>query len=302
MRPKTLRLNLLPTLDAILNAGTVTEAAESAHLTQPALSIALRKARAHFDDELIIYRGGRSELTELGAELRTRVRAALEAARDVLDLELKFDPQNSTRTVRIMSNPHIEFAFMPQLLRHLRRLAPHLNVAVHRIGQPPPNPGALQDVDIIFESHYFLTPEYAHADLFKDRVACLVWDKHPTVGAQLTMSQFMALRHATFINPNDRSPAMFRNMAARHTVALYAPSAAALPYMIVGTDIVISGISKYCEPFTRHLPLRMVPLIPDLETQTDLDIQLAVLWKPHRSREPFMQWLIECCREVAQQI
>jgi LysR family transcriptional regulator, nod-box dependent transcriptional activator len=302
MRPKTLWLNLLPTLNAILHAKTITEAAERAYLTQPALSIALRKARAHFNDELVVYNNGRSELTELGEALRPRVRAALDAAREALDLELKFEPANSVRTVRMLANSTIEFVLMPCLLPKLYAEAPQLFVSVQSFTQLPAKAAALEDVDIAFGSQFFDSKEYSHATLFSERMTALVWNDHPTIGDEMTMDEFFAARHATTIAANDRSPAMFRKLAAAKRLALWAPSAAALPHMIVGTDLVITGLFRYCSAFTHHLPLRIVKLIGDKEHEPTLNIDVAVFWKPYRDDEPFIRWLVSKCKEVAHEL
>src|SRR3712207_7141382 len=63
----SLDLNLLVSLDALLQQRSVTRAAEQMRLSQPALSASLARLRRHFDDELL-----RSEERRVGKECRSR--------------------------------------------------------------------------------------------------------------------------------------------------------------------------------------------------------------------------------------
>ena len=57
MHLEKLDLNLLVVIDALLRTESVTTAATELNLTQSAVSSALNRARAHFQDELFFYDG-----------------------------------------------------------------------------------------------------------------------------------------------------------------------------------------------------------------------------------------------------
>ncbi|MFD6548065.1 LysR family transcriptional regulator, partial [Bacillus cereus] len=67
-----LDLNLLVSLDALLQHRSVTKAANQLGLSQPALSAALGRLRRHFDDNLLYRVGNEYHLSPLAAELRQR--------------------------------------------------------------------------------------------------------------------------------------------------------------------------------------------------------------------------------------
>lgn len=73
MHFKGLDLNLLVALDALLDEKSVTRAADRLCVTQPAMSIALRKLRDHTKDPLLRRTGRRLELTPGGEALRRPV-------------------------------------------------------------------------------------------------------------------------------------------------------------------------------------------------------------------------------------
>ena len=74
-----LDLNLLVSLNALLEEQGVTRAASRLGLSQPALSASLARLRRHFGDELLVRSGRGYELTPIGLHLRARSVVALAA-------------------------------------------------------------------------------------------------------------------------------------------------------------------------------------------------------------------------------
>ena len=66
----SLDLNLLVSLDALLQQRSVTRAAAQMGLSQPALSASLARLRRHFGDELLTRAGNEYRLTPLAVQLR----------------------------------------------------------------------------------------------------------------------------------------------------------------------------------------------------------------------------------------
>ena len=80
MRLAGIDLNLLTSLDALLDQRSVTLAARRLGLTQPAVSHALRRLRDLLGDELLVRTAAGMRPTPRALELRPAVRAALDAA------------------------------------------------------------------------------------------------------------------------------------------------------------------------------------------------------------------------------
>ena len=88
----SLDLNLLVSLDALLQQRSVTRAAEQLGLSQPALSASLARLRRHFDDPLLARVGNDYRLTPLAVQLKERTRVALNSAERVFAAQAEFDP------------------------------------------------------------------------------------------------------------------------------------------------------------------------------------------------------------------
>ena len=78
MNLRSLDLNLLLVLDALLAERNVTRAAQRLHLSQPAMSNALARLRRHFDDPLLVRTGNRMAATARGESLAQPLREALQ--------------------------------------------------------------------------------------------------------------------------------------------------------------------------------------------------------------------------------
>ena len=80
----TIEIRLLQVFDAIYKTRSVTEAAVSLDLGQPAVSVALSKLRHHFGDPLFVRTSAGMEPTPFGDGLVRPVRGVLEALEVVM--------------------------------------------------------------------------------------------------------------------------------------------------------------------------------------------------------------------------
>src|SRR6476659_3334288 len=97
MNLASLDLNLLVTLDAVLEQRSVSRAAEQLGLSQPAVSAQLARLRRHFGDELLARFGNQYRLTPLASQLRNRVRMAVTGVERVFAAEPDFSPPTTSR-------------------------------------------------------------------------------------------------------------------------------------------------------------------------------------------------------------
>src|SRR3712207_9565773 len=97
MNLANLDLNLVVSLNALLDQRSVTRAAQQLGLSQPALSAPLARLRRHFGDELLSRVGNSYLLTPLAAQLKPRVRLAHEGGVGVFIAQLDLVPDEFTR-------------------------------------------------------------------------------------------------------------------------------------------------------------------------------------------------------------
>jgi len=195
-------LNLLKTLDALLDERSVTRAAERLSLTQPAVSGMLTRLRESFDDPLFT-RAQRGIVPTLRAlELAAPVKAILAEVEGLLQPQ-QFDPLTANMTLHIAATDYALRAVIVPFMARLRREAPGIRVAV-----VPVNNETLQDqfergaVDLALLTPD-TTPQELHTRrLFDEEYVCLLRDDHPLISTgPLTLDAFCALDHALVSYP-----------------------------------------------------------------------------------------------------
>jgi DNA-binding transcriptional LysR family regulator len=119
-----LDLNLIVVLEALLTDGSVTRAASRLHVTQSAVSHALRKLRAFFDDPLFTKSQDGIVPTPKALELARPVAEIMSTVRGSLLSEAVFDPARAQRAFSFALNDIGELAVLPILVEGLRARAP----------------------------------------------------------------------------------------------------------------------------------------------------------------------------------
>src|SRR5215470_13060248 len=118
-----LDLNLLRVFDAVLRDRSVTSAAKHLRLTQPAVSNALARLRARFEDALFVRTSTGMDATPFARELAEPVRQALALLESALTHGPGFDPAAATRAFRFYMSDLGQIEFLPPLIERVRKLA-----------------------------------------------------------------------------------------------------------------------------------------------------------------------------------
>lgn len=240
---RTLDLNLLKTLDALLDERSVTRAADRLGLTQPAVSGMLARLRKSFDDPLFV-RTQRGMVPTLRAEeLAARVKQVLGEIEGLLK-PVEFDPSTADFTLSLAATDYALRAIVTPFLAALRQRAKKLRVAV----RPIENDRMLSqfergDLDIALT-----TPETTPADLharrlFDEQYVCALREDHPSIAkGRLSLDRFCAIDHAlvsyagdSFSGVTDDALAKLRR---RRRVVLSIASFLVLPDILRASDLV----------------------------------------------------------------
>ncbi len=134
MNLRGLDLNLLPVFEAVYSEGGITRAAERLHLTQPAVSNALRRLREALGDELLIRARYGVEPTAQALAIWPAIREALESLQAVL-APTSFDPSAAERSFVLAMADATATLLIPPLIRSVESQAPGVSLRVLR--SPP---------------------------------------------------------------------------------------------------------------------------------------------------------------------
>lgn len=289
MHLRGFNLNLLVAFDALVNAPTLTEAAQTLSLTQPALSGALKQLRQHYDDPLIIYSTSGSRLTPLAETLAPLVREVLVTALHTIKLSPDFDAATSKVAFDMRATDWIELVFLKDVLGEIAARAPGMTVTVQSLS---PRPAALHfadNADIVLTSETFLDHDRPSRFLFEDRFACIAWDQNGHVADGLDVETFTRLHHAGLVNGPDGTSAadqVLHQFAAQRKIAVRTTVHAILPHIVIGTQLLAVTSWRFAEQVAPSLPIRILPLPFPVEP-----LRISMQWQPYRDTDPAMDWL-----------
>jgi DNA-binding transcriptional LysR family regulator len=193
---RLLDLNLLKTLDALLDERNVTRAAERLAVTQPAVSGMLTRLRESFGDPLFV-RAQRGIVPTLRAlELAGPVKQLLNDVESMLQPQA-FDPATANMTLTIASTDYALRAVVVPFLSALRQQAPGIRVAVIPVEDSRLTAQFERgDVDLALVTPESTPPDLHSKRLFDERYVCILRSDHPDAASGLSLDRFCALDHA----------------------------------------------------------------------------------------------------------
>src|SRR5690606_33597420 len=130
MRFNGLDLNLLIALQVLLEERNVTRAARRLNISQPAMSAALARLRAYFQDDILMAQGKQMVPTAQAQALAGPVRRMLGELDQLLTSTALFEPATSQRTFRLVASDYITASVIGPLLRQFARSAPLLRLEI----------------------------------------------------------------------------------------------------------------------------------------------------------------------------
>lgn len=196
MNLRTLDLNLLPVLEAIYAERSLTRASEMLHITQPAVSNALSRLRAHFEDPLFVREGRGVKPTAMTEALMPAIREALDKLRNGLEPRSVFEPSRSTRVFNISSRDASAHILAPPLARRLEAQAPGV-----RISWSQPQRSAIAGelasgrLDLAIDVQDLRGADLERLLLTTTPYVCVLAKDHPLANEILTQERFFGLRH-----------------------------------------------------------------------------------------------------------
>jgi DNA-binding transcriptional LysR family regulator len=281
----SLDLNLLVSLDALLQERSVTRAAARMGLSQPALSASLARLRRHFGDELLTRVGNEYRLTPLAVQLRDLARLALGGVERVFTAQTEFDPASSTREFSMLISDYGVAVLGDTLAALLAEEAPHARLrfianspsAVDRAEQ------VLLSTDLLILPHGFVT-DLSHRDLYRDEWVCIVATDNEAVGDELTVEDLETLPWVvTFHGPTAATPAarQMRMRGIELNVQVVTENFLTVPALVAGSGRIALLQRRLVELLPLNLGIRR--LAPPVEVGQLVE---AMWWHPAFDDDP----------------
>lgn len=293
-------LNLLHALDALLEERNVTRAGQRIQMSQPAMSAALARLRAHFNDELLVRVGRGYDLTELAATLIEDVRRAITGLESALSPKLGFDAMHSDRRFAVAASDYAVTVVIEPLMKLMAERAPKARVEFEPIMFNNDEADSwLRRCDVVLTATGFGVPG-RRLEVFRDRFVCIASKANPWVhNGVLELCALTEIPHAVANFGDSRTPAEVRltELGIQVPIGAVVSGLLQLPFAVAGTDLCSFVPERLARQTTDLLDLQIV----DVATG-DIELVEAAHWHPARAEEPGLQWFRSILREVREQL
>jgi DNA-binding transcriptional LysR family regulator len=293
---QTADLNLVVYLDALIQHGSATRAAEALGVSQPGVSAALRRLRELLDDPVMIRSGRRLVPTPRAADLHARMAGALALWRSL-------GPGQATpheRLYSILASDYVQLTLVPALAHRLEREAPHATIRV-----VPTNPFrrlqmvAAREVDFAIGYYHEAPDELRVRRLFEEDMVCVMRADHPAA-ARFGLDDFLAHPHVGLMSVSAGSygdtveRALLQQGAVRR-VAITVPSYAVAPRIVLQTDYLAILPRSIAVDVARVHPLAIRPLPVELPV-----LDVSIFYHELAQNDPENRWFRELVASVSE--
>lgn len=288
---KNADLNLLKALEALLETGSVSRAAERVNLSQPAMSRALDRLRHAMRDPLLVRSGRGMALTPRGEALRAPVRDALARASLVFKL-VEFDPSNSQERFRLMMPDYLAHLIMPQVLAQVFEVAPGVRIDIENLsatGITELREGKVSlGFGVVDDGPRLET--VASQALMRDRQVCLVRKEHPLSRDGVTLERYAAASHAMLSitgRGGGRIDDLLNDHGLSRTIVLRITQFMTISAIIAPTDLIIT-VPEILARQVMTDDLTQMELPFELQTPS---VTVSQIWHERFSKDPGHRWL-----------
>jgi len=292
-------INLLVVFETMMRERNVTRAGERLFLSQAAVSGALARLRAMFDDALFIRTGRLMEPTARAEEIHARLTPALEGIAQALSCSQTFDPRSSDACFHVGLSDDVEYALLPTLLKPLRSEAPNVTLVVHRVDQwQLPQLLANGDISVGISLAQELPANSRCRRLrpMKSRVL-----RADSASGPLSLEEFCRRPHvvvSTQGSVTDEVDRALARLGRQRRVVLAVSQCSVLPGVLAGSDLLAVVPDYVAQTLLAH-----PGLYSDCAPLSLASPDLCMAWRGTHHDDPRERWLRDCfSRHLAQPV
>ena len=293
-------LNLLVSLDVLLEECNVTKAAARLHLTQPAVSTQLARLRKVFDDPLLIPadsgRGMTPSARALG--LIAPLHAALNDLQTVVRQRPVFDPWQDSRRFVIAANDNATAVLGLRLMEQLPRLAgdgvrvAFVSADQRQVAQQLER----SEIDLLLGSERMVPAAMKARKIYDEHFVMAQRKGHPRGAAALDLDQYCALKHV-LVSTSGGSFHGFMDehlelLGRQREVMLSVQNFTLVPDLLCSSDYVATLPSRFLQRHRERLDGFALPF-------PARGFSLFACWHPRNHNDLALLWLRDTMAALA---
>ncbi|WP_413709067.1 LysR family transcriptional regulator [Rhizobium sp. Rhizsp82] len=286
-------LNLLVAFDALMQERSVTKAGIRIGRTQPAMSAALSRLRALFQDELFVRGVDGLQPTPRAVDLAGPLQQALTEIQSTLSFTQSFEPGTARLTFTLGLSDHPAFVLLPQLVQRLQEIAPGITLQVRNFSARDDAVDMLDSgaADVTIGVPPASAGRILNQPLFEERFVCILRKGHPAAAETLDLDTFLTLGHLLVSPENDRFGHVDTALAKhglKRRLALTLPHMYAAPLLVAQSDMIATLMAGVVKASGRESELRL--LEPPVELAP---VPFVMSWHRRNDAHPAQRWFRE---------
>jgi len=285
MRLSQVDLNLFIVFDAIYQQRNLTRAAEVLCITQPAVSNALGRLRTTLNDPLFVRTSQGMTPTPLAENIVGRVQEALQLLNTSVTEGEIFQPAETDKVFRLSMNDLAEAMILPNLLEHLREVAPNIGVECYQVNRNDVERElAAGTLDFALDGPLIAGSQMCTKPLLRQRYACAVRKEHPVVGGSLTLDQYLELDHVVVSSRRkgvSYEDAALNRLGRQRKIRTRVQHYQVAPLVVERTDMALTMPMSMAQKYdlqVLELPFSLPPLDWNLFWHKSADHDQANIW------------------------
>jgi DNA-binding transcriptional LysR family regulator len=285
-------LNLLVSLDALIEEANVTRAAARLNISQPALSAQLARLRRLLHDPLLVTaRSGRGMTpTARALELRGPLQQALRELEKIAKSPPAFDPKTADRTFAIAATDNATVILGVGFIESIRKVTG----SGVRVSFRTPSPELIADqlelgeIDLLIGSKRVIPINLQTCELFDDHYLMAQRKGHPRGKKPLSLKTYCSLSHilvstsgGSFHGDIDEQ---LEKIGRRRRVVLSVHQFSVAPIFLRATDHVATLPARFITRFAKEFDLFDLPF-------KARGYSVSAAWHPRSQLDPGHVWL-----------
>ena len=283
-------LNLLITLNVLLDESNVARAAKRLNLSPSAMSRALARLRETMADPLLVRAGRGLVPTPRALEIREEVARLAQGVTAVLRPAQPADMKHVERTFTLRTSDGFIENFGPELVEQLAREAPGIRLRL--LQKTTKDSQALRHGTVDLETGVVGSetgPEVRTRVLFHDRFIGVVRQGHPLSQGIITADRYAAFRHVRVSRrgvDKGQIDEELRSLGLERNIVITVDGFAAALALSRATDLVSAVPERHTENLRNGLFSFELPFPAP-------EVNVSMLWHPRMDGDEVHRWLRE---------
>ncbi|KCZ86015.1 LysR family transcriptional regulator [Hyphomonas adhaerens MHS-3] len=297
---RNIDLSLFLVMEQLWMTRSVSEAAQRLNFAQSTVSMALKRLRSQFDDELFVWNGHVMHPTPRAENLMPEIRKIIFQVRDLLD-NAREDLQSAHRHFVLATADYVAELYGPQLIQRAKIEAPHFKFDFVEIKPQLINRSSLPDVDMfILPQNSLQTVGLRTEHLHLDNYVCIAHEKNEKLYDGISAEDFLRLSHVGYTaiprTVFSHEAALWHKEGLLPNFVLTSASYSTFSRIVAESDAVGVVPGKVANLAVSTLPIKIIE--PPLPCEK---LDLIMVWRPDQDDDAGHEWLRKNLKAIAGQ-